>query len=486
VIIMADATSNFFEIQRRVILFKSTTTLPDNSQLGYNGDPNSASGSGTAGEQLLYNSPTGTRYQEDNGTQWYKKTLPNYWVRFGSGEKGDTGVGGPKGDTGVKGDTGMPGSAVYKGDTGERGFRGDTGIAGDKGDTGEQGDTGIRGPVGGYTMEYLFDNSKTTTPASGYLSLNDDAFSGTTTIYVSKLDRYGANVTNVLLQIINNDYMKIFRTDGTIAYGNFTNFGLTDYTNHVAFTVTHTSSSGIPDNGAPIGFSFTTIGFQGDTGTQGDTGVKGDTGFNGDTCIVGPQGDTGIPGSAVDKGDTGTQGDTGPQGPQGDTGAPGTSVAKGDTGEQGDTGVTGNKGDTGSQGEQGDTGIPGSAVEKGDTGIQGDTGVTGDTGIPGSAVAKGDTGETGPAGASKVILSNQTLSVANWYSSGSVYKYDFYNANLLNNTSVQITPSVLTENYAQEAEVYSFVEVDYINNIAIITAKRVPMGNIVVDVVIVT
>ena len=68
-----------FEMQRRVILFRSTTTMPDGSTLGYNSDPNNAVNNNTPGETLLYNCPRGTRYQEDDGTQWIKQGSPNTW-----------------------------------------------------------------------------------------------------------------------------------------------------------------------------------------------------------------------------------------------------------------------------------------------------------------------------------------------------------------------------------------------------------------------
>lgn len=72
-----------FETERRVILFKSNTKMPDGSQLGYNGDPNNAVESNSDGEFLIYNCPNGSRYQEDDGTQWYKKSQPNLWETFG-------------------------------------------------------------------------------------------------------------------------------------------------------------------------------------------------------------------------------------------------------------------------------------------------------------------------------------------------------------------------------------------------------------------
>ena len=74
-----------FEMQRRVILFNSGTTMPDNTVLGYEGNPNSANTS-TPGQTLLYNSPRGTSYIElVNGNLWYKQQIPNTWINLTSG-----------------------------------------------------------------------------------------------------------------------------------------------------------------------------------------------------------------------------------------------------------------------------------------------------------------------------------------------------------------------------------------------------------------
>ncbi len=87
---MATLDSLQFEMERRVILFKPTTTMPDLSQLGYNADPNLITSPSTPGEQLLYYSPNGTRYLNtdisgDTITEWYKKAQPNGWLPIGSG-----------------------------------------------------------------------------------------------------------------------------------------------------------------------------------------------------------------------------------------------------------------------------------------------------------------------------------------------------------------------------------------------------------------
>ena len=75
-----------FEMQRRVVLFNSGTTMPGGATLGYEGDPNLASTS-TAGQTLLYNSPQGTHYiQRTNGHLWYKQyTSPNIWINLTTG-----------------------------------------------------------------------------------------------------------------------------------------------------------------------------------------------------------------------------------------------------------------------------------------------------------------------------------------------------------------------------------------------------------------
>ena len=87
---MATLDSLQFEMERRVILFKPTTTMPDLSQLGYNADPNLIVSPSTPGEQLLYYSPNNTRYVNYDAsgntiTEWFKKAQPNGWLPLGSG-----------------------------------------------------------------------------------------------------------------------------------------------------------------------------------------------------------------------------------------------------------------------------------------------------------------------------------------------------------------------------------------------------------------
>ena len=79
-----------FEMERRVVLFHRNTTMPDNSLLGYEGNPNEVINGNTSGETLIYNSPRATFYQELNdGTLWYKTKLPNIWEQVGSNSEGN-------------------------------------------------------------------------------------------------------------------------------------------------------------------------------------------------------------------------------------------------------------------------------------------------------------------------------------------------------------------------------------------------------------
>lgn len=77
-----------FEMERRVIIFTRNTTMPDNTLLGYEGNPNEVDAGNSDGEFLLYNSPQGTHYQEiarSSNNMWIKTGLPNTWEKLEAG-----------------------------------------------------------------------------------------------------------------------------------------------------------------------------------------------------------------------------------------------------------------------------------------------------------------------------------------------------------------------------------------------------------------
>lgn len=78
----------WFELQRRVPQYKTGTTMPDGSLLGYDGDPNDVDKDNSPGELLVYYSPQGTLFQESNGNMWRKSVTPNTWLAFGAGGGG--------------------------------------------------------------------------------------------------------------------------------------------------------------------------------------------------------------------------------------------------------------------------------------------------------------------------------------------------------------------------------------------------------------
>lgn len=95
---MATLDSLQFEMERRVILFNPNTSMPDDSQLGFNANPNTASPTADplSGEFLIYNSPNSTRYAEFDASnnvkqEWYKFAQPNSWRKMGTGSDSSSG-----------------------------------------------------------------------------------------------------------------------------------------------------------------------------------------------------------------------------------------------------------------------------------------------------------------------------------------------------------------------------------------------------------
>lgn len=95
---MATLASLGFEMERRIIVFKPTTTMPDETQLTFNADPNTASSSAspTSGEFLIYHSPISTRFAQLDGSnnvkqEWWKQGTPNTWEMMGVNS--DTSIG---------------------------------------------------------------------------------------------------------------------------------------------------------------------------------------------------------------------------------------------------------------------------------------------------------------------------------------------------------------------------------------------------------
>ena len=86
---MATLESLQFEMQRRVALYTWRTTMPDDTSLGYNADPNLIVTPSTDGESLLYNAPVSTRYATLDASsniiqEYFKQAQPSTWLPLGS------------------------------------------------------------------------------------------------------------------------------------------------------------------------------------------------------------------------------------------------------------------------------------------------------------------------------------------------------------------------------------------------------------------
>jgi len=80
---MASIDGNAFETERRFIQLKYNTNMPDNSTLGYDGNPNSVTNGANGGETLIYNVALGASFLQSSGELWFKKSLPNTWIELG-------------------------------------------------------------------------------------------------------------------------------------------------------------------------------------------------------------------------------------------------------------------------------------------------------------------------------------------------------------------------------------------------------------------
>lgn len=97
---MSQIDDLLFETERRSILFHKGTSMPDSTQLAYDGDPNLADPVNTDGEFLLHYCPSGTRYLQKNVTPyqlWEKLSdAPGgIWNKAGASSSsgiGDSGV----------------------------------------------------------------------------------------------------------------------------------------------------------------------------------------------------------------------------------------------------------------------------------------------------------------------------------------------------------------------------------------------------------
>jgi len=253
-----------FEVQRRIILFTKNTELPDETLLGYEGNPNNVINGATAGQTLIYTCPRGTLYMQiDTGELWVKEAMQNVWVQvstdpgftgytgptgpFGGppGPEGDTGFTGPTGTQGFTGNTGPTGTTGITGPTGRSGTgsRGETGWTGHTGRTGPTGPTGLKGDVGA---------ASDITGPTGYTGFTGPLSTGPTGHTGSKGD------TGAVSDIT-----------GPTGYTGFTGF--------TGPTGSLTGPTGIPGSATNTGATGYT-GFTGPTGITGPTGLTGSTG----------------------------------------------------------------------------------------------------------------------------------------------------------------------------------------------------------------
>jgi hypothetical protein len=200
------------------------------------------------------------------------------------------------------------------------------------GATGPDGATGVTGPTGafgGYSMEYIFDDSTVDgDPGTGEIRFNNASFVSVTAIYVDSYDvGVATNAVNFWTFMTENSpgdiqaHLRIFKKD------NPSNFALwevnqvaVDMTGYVRVTglINRTYDGAMFAAGDRVVATYSQAGGKGvtgPTGPTGPTGAVGVTGATGPVGVTGPTGPTGV----------GTTGATGPVGVTGVTGVTGPS-----------------------------------------------------------------------------------------------------------------------------------------------------------------
>ena len=278
------------------------------------------------------------------------------------------------------------------------------------GSAGATGPTGLRGITGGFTLLYKFSTSTSSDPAAGYIRYDNATPSSTHFLYVNEADRDGVNLDNFLDTIAVGDHILIFSEQSeeifhifTVA-APFTSAGGVD-----SIPVNYVVGNSVFSDQDHIGFSPSTKGISGFSGTSGFIGISGYSGFSGFYGISGYSGVSGASGFSGYSGTSGisgvsgysgsgTSGYSGTSGTSGYSGASGDSGYSGTSGTSGYSGISGGSGYSGTSGTSGTSGYSGSGV----SGYSGTSGVSGTSGYSGSGVSgySGTSGVSGYSGTS--------------------------------------------------------------------------------------
>lgn len=224
--------------------------------------------------------------QGTQGVQGHQGNQGYQGVQGATGAQGTQGVQGATGATGAQGNQGVQGA---QGNQGVQGSQGTQGVQGAQGNQGTQGNQGVKGEPGIFGLPYLFEATAGSSPAAGYIRLNNTTLSSVTHVYVRKTDRLAAN-NDAYLDLTNIGDIIQIKAEVDTDYVVYTITAITENANDYDFTVTYITNNGGFADEEQIQFG---VSFKGATGSQGAQGTQGTQGNQGTQGAQGAQGASG-------------------------------------------------------------------------------------------------------------------------------------------------------------------------------------------------
>lgn len=139
---------------------------------------------------------------------------------------------------------------------------------------GDTGDTGAQGLFGGFSGEWLFSTSTSTSPTSTFLRLNNATPSSVTAIYVSDTNADSIDYDSFLDSLSNNSkfgYIRIFKKSDSTKFCTYQVTAVTDNGTDHTLTVTYISSNSTFAANDPIVLTFSPAGNDGFVVLHNDT-----------------------------------------------------------------------------------------------------------------------------------------------------------------------------------------------------------------------
>jgi hypothetical protein len=161
-----------------------------------------------------------------------------------------------------------------------KGADGATGATGPQGPTGNDGNDGADGAAGinAFGLDYVFDSTTTSGPASGGLRFNNATIGSATELYLHEEEANAVDVSSVLDLLTTDSTFQIAKSTDNTVFHFFNIDSITDNGFDRTYGVSYLGGNGTLTDTDAVRVSFV---IKGDTGATGDAGANGSDGADG-------------------------------------------------------------------------------------------------------------------------------------------------------------------------------------------------------------